>query len=92
MARMLGRSFMWRRDTRWHKRREQRQWPRAEMPPSLLPAPFTDESDCRHGCNGDCAVYGYASETCDWQCHPGLGLDPVRAARFDAMMTEQGYG
>ena len=24
MARMLGRSFMWRRDTRWHKRREAR--------------------------------------------------------------------
>ena len=28
MARMLGRSWKWRKDTRWHKRREQRQWER----------------------------------------------------------------
>ncbi len=42
-----------------------------------------DDGDCRHGCNGDCVVLGGGSGVCDWRCHPGLTLDPVKAARFE---------
>jgi hypothetical protein len=75
--------------TRWRKRVEARQWLAAEglLPLPLLPAPHTDESDCRHGCNGAEVVYGHESEVCDFTCHPELALDPVRAARYDAVMA-----
>lgn len=63
------------------------------------PAPFFDEhdiagieryadySDCRHGCNGDEITGGYASERCDWTCHPDLSLDPERADRLEAIVA-----
>lgn len=44
--------------------------------------------ECRHGCNGAEVVSGHESDVCDWQCHPGLVMDPERAARFDQIMTE----
>jgi hypothetical protein len=46
--------------------------------------------ECRHGCNGDCLVLGSGSEVCDFLCHPGLSLDPVRAARTAAI--EERFG
>lgn len=100
MARMLGhlrrggcsnsrcRSCHEEDTTRWRKRVEARQWLAAEgwLPDGALPLPGTDESDCRHGCNGSHVVAGYPSNRCGWQCHPGLTLDPDQAARFDEMM------
>jgi hypothetical protein len=72
--------------SRWRKRIEARQWPAAELGPrEPLPAPFTDYSDCRHGCNGGEIVSGYGSDVCDWLCHPDLTLDPERAAKWDAV-------
>ena len=96
MARMLGRqrqsgcgNFGCRLcgpgDTRLAKRTEQRQVRREMSRRDPLPAPYADYSDCRHGCNGSEILSGYSSDTCDWQCHPGLEPDPERAARFEAM-------
>lgn len=45
--------------------------------------------ECRHGCNGTEVIHGHASGACDWQCHPGLTLDP---ARFDALMNRPQAG
>ena len=98
MARMLGR-FSYGcacRDcapgggTRRQKRIEARRWMAAEgfLPAGLIPVPFTDLSDCRHGCNGSEVIAGYPSDVCDWQCHPDLRPDPERAARFDAKLAE----
>ena len=44
--------------------------------------------ECRHHCNGDEIVSGHESEACDFTCHPGLAVDPERAARYDAIMDE----
>lgn len=95
MARMLGkytagclcRDCNGGGSTRWRKRVEAREWSAAEGLRPLLPEPFADESDCRHGCNGDEIVNGHESDACDFTCHPGLELDPERAARFDAIMA-----
>lgn len=71
--------------SRWRKRIEQRELEREMSRRDPLPAPFTDYSDCRHGCNGSEILSGHSSDICDWRCHPGLEVDPERAARFEAM-------
>ena len=53
----------------------------------------TLEGECRHGCNGDDIVCGYASETCDFLCHQGLDVDEEKAERFAARVRDrQGAG
>lgn len=55
--------------TREAKRAEQRAF--AVLVAGLLAGdlriPFTDYSDCRHGCNGEC--YESGGESCDFTCH-----------------------
>jgi hypothetical protein len=61
----------------------------AAMLDALDPAGFVQyDGDCRHGCNGDCVVLGAGSDVCDWQCHPGLTLDSVKAARFEEKVAD----
>jgi hypothetical protein len=68
---------------RYRKRQEAREVARELSARDPLPVPFTDLSDCRHHCNGSHVLNGHPDPLCDWQCHPGLRLDPARAARYD---------
>jgi hypothetical protein len=54
--------------TRIAKRAEQRQVAAETTIHGPEPVyPFTDLSDCCHGCNGDCENWG--GPTCDFTCH-----------------------
>lgn len=63
-------------DTRGRKRAEQRAFARDAdgllskdpLPPGD-PAWLSDDSDCQHGCNGDC--YEAGSLLCNFTCHEG---------------------
>lgn len=50
--------------------RETRAWKAVEEVPGYTSPhdPLIDESDCRHGCNGDCHTSG--SDRCTISCHP----------------------
>lgn len=46
-------------DTRWRKRREQREFARSLLPEGELLAPGDGLGECRHGCNGDCVMHAW---------------------------------
>jgi len=59
------------RRTHQRERREARAGEVAELNDLLQPdlfLPFTDKSDCQHGCNGDCENWG-GEGRCDFTCH-----------------------
>jgi hypothetical protein len=100
MARLLGRSLRrpsccprdddWLNDStggrRLQRHRESQDLKRSLRDRGRLTDPLADPSDCRHGCNGDDVVRGYGSDVCDFTCHPGLALDPEKAARYEAAL------
>jgi hypothetical protein len=56
-------------------------WPMAEAPSE----PLRDDSDCQHGCNGDCLISG--SEVCTFACHPYDDVEPWFRQRIEHLET-----
>lgn len=63
-------------DTRWRKRREQREFARSLLPEGELVVAADVLRDCVHGCDGECWLYGGPHE-CGYACHPGRLYEEV---------------
>lgn len=79
MARMLGRKVWYGvfctccngpRSVKAERAREKREFARELLPESEIEAPSDVWRDCRHGCDGECLLYGGPRE-CGYTCHPG---------------------
>lgn len=56
--------------TRWRKRVEAREFARELASQGVEDVAAAYERDCRHGCDGECLLYGGPHE-CGYTCHPG---------------------